>query len=41
LMTYTLAHVGLNPLINLQVAGYRVAQEMLQGEYTNISQPII
>jgi hypothetical protein len=41
LMTYTLAHVGMNPLINLQVAGYRVAQEMLQGEYTNISQPII
>jgi hypothetical protein len=41
LMTYTLAHVGMTPLINLQVAGYRVAQEMLQGEYTNISQPII
>ena len=41
LMTYTLAHVGMTPLINLQVGGYRVAQEMLKGEYTNISQPII
>jgi hypothetical protein len=41
LMTYTLAHVGMTPLINLQVGGYRVAQEMLQGSYTSISQPIL
>jgi hypothetical protein len=41
LMTYTLAHVGMTPLINLQVGGYRVAQEMLQGAYTNISQPLL
>ncbi len=41
LMTFTLAHVGMTPLINLQVGGYRVAQEMLQGAYTNISQPLL
>ncbi len=40
-MTFTLAHVGMVPLINLQVGGFKVAQEMLQGEYTDISQPIL
>lgn len=41
MMTFTLAHVGITPLINLQVGGYRVAQELLNGKYTNITQPII
>lgn len=41
LMTYTLAHVGMAPFINLQVGGYRVAQEMLIDTYTNISQPLL
>ncbi len=41
LMTYTLAHVGMTPIINLQVAGYRVSQEMLQDNYTNLSQLIV
>jgi hypothetical protein len=40
LMTYTLAHVGLEPIMKLQVASYRVATEMLRNSYTDLSQPI-
>ncbi len=40
LMTYTLAHVGMTPLINLQVAGFKVAQEMLTNNYTSLTQVI-
>jgi hypothetical protein len=40
LMTFTLAHVGMTPLINLQVGGYKVATEMIKNKFTNISQPI-
>jgi hypothetical protein len=40
-MTFTLAHVGMTPYINLQIGGYKVALEMLTGNYTNISQRII
>jgi hypothetical protein len=39
-MSYTLAHVGMSPYLKLQVAGYKVAQEMLTGIYTNLSQQI-
>jgi hypothetical protein len=39
-MTFTLGHVGLVPLINLQVAGFKVGQEMLTGNYSSLSQPI-
>ena len=41
LMTYTLSHAGLIPIINLQVAGYKVATEMLKNKYTSISQKIV
>ena len=41
LMTYSLAHAGLIPIINLQVAGYKVATEMLKNEYTLISQKMV
>lgn len=40
-MTFTLAHVGLIPIINLQVAGYKVATEMINNKYTSLSQIII
>jgi hypothetical protein len=39
-MTFTLGHVGLRPIINLQTAGYRVAQDLLKGTISNISQLI-
>ena len=40
LMTYTLGHVGLNPIINLQVAGLRVGQLMMEDKDTNLVQYI-
>lgn len=40
-MSETLGYLGLKPIINLQVAGFRVAQEMLSGNLTKLSQPII
>jgi len=39
-MTFTLSHVGLLPILKLQVAGYRVAYEMLNNQITSISQPL-
>lgn len=40
LMTFTLGHVGLRPIINLQTAGFKVAQEMLTGNLSPLSQPV-
>jgi hypothetical protein len=40
LMTYTLAHVGITPIINLQVAGYKVATELLSDNYSDLTQLI-
>ncbi|MGV3684491.1 MAG: hypothetical protein ACO1NS_02620 [Daejeonella sp.] len=40
IMSFTLGHVGLKPIINLQVAGYKVAQELLENSLSSISQPI-
>jgi len=37
-MSFTLSHVGLLPILKLQVAGYRVAYEMLKNQITSISQ---
>lgn len=37
-MTYTLGHVGLIPILRLQVAGLKVAQEMIANNYSPISQ---
>ena len=39
-MSYALAHLGPQPLIALQVASFRVAQETIEGRYSNLSQPI-
>jgi hypothetical protein len=39
-MTFTLGHVGLKPIINLQCAGFKVAQDMLQGRLSSLMQPI-
>jgi hypothetical protein len=39
-MSFTLSHVGLLPILKLQIAGYRVAYEMLNNQITSISQPI-
>lgn len=42
LMTFTLAHVGIEPLIKLQVAGFKVAQEMKEDKNeTGLLQSII
>jgi hypothetical protein len=40
LMTFTLGHVGLKPIVNLQVAGYKVAQELLENKLSSLSQPL-
>jgi hypothetical protein len=40
LMTYTLGHVGLNPIINLQVAGLKVGQLMSDNKDTDLVQLI-
>lgn len=40
IMTYTLAHVGLVPIIALQVAGYKVAIELLNNNLTELSQKL-
>tara|TARA_Y100001958_G_scaffold82898_1_gene56139 strand:- start:17861 stop:18856 length:996 start_codon:yes stop_codon:yes gene_type:complete len=39
-MTFTLAHVGLLPVLRLLTAGFKVAQESLQNNLSNLSQPI-
>lgn len=39
-MTETLGHVGLKPIINLQTAGFKVAYEMLTDQLSDLSQPI-
>ena len=39
-MTFTLAHVGLLPVIRLLTAGFKVGQESLQNKISNLSQPI-
>lgn len=39
-MSETLGYVGLKPIINLQVAGFKVAQELLQNQLSDLSQPI-
>ena len=38
-MTYTLAHLGLLPVIRLLTAGFKVGQER-QNKISDISQPI-
>ena len=40
IMTFTLAHVGLIPLLRLLTAGFKVGQESLQNKLSDISQPI-
>ena len=39
-MSYTLAHLGPQPNIALLTASFRVAQEMIEGRCSNLSQPI-
>lgn len=39
-MTRTLAHVGLKPVLNLQIAGLKVAQEMRENSISSLSQPL-
>ena len=39
-MTFTLAHVGLLPVIRLLTAGFKVGQESLQNKISNLTQPI-
>ena len=39
-MSFTLAHVGLIPVLRLLSAGFKVGQEMLQNKISNLSQPI-
>jgi hypothetical protein len=39
-MTETLAYAGLLPVIKLQVAGLKVAQEVLQQKCSGLCQPI-
>jgi hypothetical protein len=39
-MTNTLGYAGLNPIIYLQAAGLKVAEEMIAGKFSTISQPI-
>lgn len=39
-MSKTLAHLGLKPIIDLQTAGFKVAQEMLEDKLTALSQPL-
>lgn len=40
IMSETLSYVGLEPLLRLQVAGFKVAEELLTGKASNLSQPI-
>lgn len=40
LMTYTLAHVGLLPVIRLLTAGLKVGEEILENSISELSQPI-
>jgi len=37
-MTHTLGYVGLNPILKLQVAGFKVAQELLENNLSSLSQ---
>jgi hypothetical protein len=39
-MSETLGYVGLKPIVNLQVAGFKVAQELLQNQLSDLSQPL-
>ena len=39
-MTETLPYLGLIPVINLQVAGFRVGQLMYENKLDNLVQPI-
>jgi len=40
-MTFTLAHVGINPFINLQVAGFKVGELILSGKESSLKQIIV
>ncbi|MCX5814228.1 MAG: hypothetical protein NT178_17040 [Proteobacteria bacterium] len=40
IMSLSLNHVGLLPVINLLAAGFKVGEEMLKGETSNLYQPI-
>lgn len=37
-MSFTLGHLGLNPIIDLQVAGFKVGEEMIKGVFSSLSQ---
>jgi hypothetical protein len=39
-MTFTLGHVGLYPILNLQVAGFKVGQVMIENKISELAQPI-
>jgi hypothetical protein len=39
-MTYTLGYLGPKPIIDLQVAGFRVAQDMLENKISDLTQVI-
>ena len=39
-MTFTLAHVGLIPLLRLLTSGFKVGQEMLNNKLSKLTQPI-
>jgi len=39
-MSFTLGHVGLNPIIKLQTAGLKVGESMLKSKETNLMQPV-
>ncbi|MEE1884703.1 hypothetical protein [Pedobacter flavus] len=39
-MTYTLGHVGMHPIINLLTAGFKVGQELILDDCTNLTQKL-
>ena len=39
-MSETLGYLGITPIINLQVAGFKVAQNMIEGKKSKLNQPI-
>jgi hypothetical protein len=41
IMSHTLAYVGVEPLIRLQVAGFKVAEELLSSSVTELSQRLL
>jgi hypothetical protein len=40
IMSFTLAHVGIEPVIRLQTAGFKVGQELYYNQLSPLSQPI-